>query len=382
MEDRTPPLEGIRVVDLTSYIAGSYSAMMLADLGAAVLKVESLEGDSFRELPGFFGWNRGKRSIALDLKTADGVAIVERLARDADVLMENWRPGVAERLGIGPARLAELNPRLIYCSVTAFGSTGPYIDRPGFDPILQALGGVMALQGFGGPPHYQRTAPTDYYTAALGAQAVLAALFARERTGRGQRIGTSLLHGVLALQSGIAVDYPGKPTLIRDNPTYRLYQAGDDQWFFLACGNQSFWVKLCTALGLEDLAHDPRFASWLLRMENNQALLPILTERFRGKPRAEWLAILAANDIPAAPVQTLMQFFQDPAVRHHDMIHEYDHPEVGRLRLMGQPLQFAGTPTRDPGPPPTLGQHTDVVLREIGFGADDIADFRARKVIR
>ena len=382
MDSLPPPLDGVRVVDLTSYIAGSYSAMMLADLGAAVLKVESLEGDSFRELPGFFGWNRGKRSIALNLKTPEGRQIVERLAREGDVLMENWRPGVADRLGVGHAHLLELNPKLIYCSVTAFGSTGPYVDRPGFDPLLQAMGGLMTLQGFGGAPQYLRTAPTDYYTAAIAAQAVLAALFVRQRTGRGQRIETSLLRGVLALQSGIAIDYPGKPTLMRENPTYRLYQGSDGQWFFVACGNQSFWVKLCTALGMQDFADDPRFASWLLRIQNSEALLPIIEKRFGEKPRAEWLEVLAAHDIPAAPVKTIQEFMNDPAVQHHDMVHEYDHPDVGRLRLMGQPLAFAGTPTRDPGPPPTLGQHTDEVLRELGYDATAVHDLRARKVVR
>jgi crotonobetainyl-CoA:carnitine CoA-transferase CaiB-like acyl-CoA transferase len=377
-----PPLDGVRVVDLTSYIAGSYSAMMLADLGAPVVKVESLEGDSFRELPGFFGWNRGKRSIALNLKTPEGRQIVERMAREGDVLMENWRPGVADRLGVGHAHLLALNPKLIYCSVTAFGSTGPYVDRPGFDPLLQAMGGLMTLQGFGGPPQYLRTAPTDYYTAAIAAQAVLAALFVRERSGRGQRIETSLLRGVLALQSGIAIDYPGKPTLTRENPTYRLYQGSDGQWFFVACGNQSFWAKLCTALDMRNFADDPRFASWLLRIQNSQALLPIIEKRFAEKPRAEWLEILAAHDIPAAPVKTIQEFMDDPAVRHHDMVHEYDHPDVGRLRVMGQPLAFAGTPTRDPGPPPTLGQHTDAVLRELGYDAAAVNDLRARKVVR
>ena len=382
MDSLPPPLDGVRVVELNSYIAGSYSAMKLADLGAAVLKVESLEGDSFRELPGFFGWNRGKRSIALNLKTPEGRQIVERLAREGDVLMENWRPGVADRLGVGHAHLLELNPKLIYCSVTAFGSTGPYVDRPGFDPLLQAMGGLMTLQGFGGAPQYLRTAPTDYYTAAIAAQAVLAALFARQRTGRGQRIETSLLRGVLALQSGIAIDYPGKPTLMRENPTYRLYQGSDGQWFFVACGNQSFWVKLCTALGMQDFADDPRFASWLLRIQNSEALLPIIEKRFGEKPRAEWLEVLAAHDIPAAPVKTIQEFMNDPAVQHHDMVHEYDHPDVGRLRLIGQPLAFAGTPTRDPGPPPTLGQHTDEVLRELGYDATAVHDLRARKVVR
>jgi CoA:oxalate CoA-transferase len=376
------PLEGIRVVDLTSYIAGSYGAMMLADLGASVIKVEALEGDSFRELPGFYGWNRGKRSIALNLKTPEGREIVERLAREGDVVMENWRPGVADRLGVGHEHLMALNPRLIYLSVSAFGSTGPYVDRPGFDPLLQALGGLMTLQGFGGPPVYLRTAPTDYYTAALGCQAVLAALFVRERTGRGQRIETSLLRGVLALQSGIVLDYPGKPTLIRENPTYRLYKGGDGQWFFVACGNQSFWVKLCKALGMEEFADDPRFGSWLLRLQNNQALLPIIEQRFGEKTRDEWLAILAAHDIPAAPVKTVLEFMDDPAVRHHDMVHEYDHPDVGRLRLMGQPIVFTDTPTRDPGPPPLLGQHTDEVLEEAGYDAITINELRAKKVVR
>jgi formyl-CoA transferase len=154
--DLATPLEGVRVVDLTSYIAGSYAATMLADLGADVVKVESLEGDSFRELPGFFAWNRGKRSIAINLKAPEGRAVVERLARDADVVMENMRPGVADRLGVGEASLRALNPRLIYCSTTAFGSTGPFVDRPGFDPVLQGMAGIMALQGFGGPPQYIR----------------------------------------------------------------------------------------------------------------------------------------------------------------------------------------------------------------------------------
>jgi formyl-CoA transferase/CoA:oxalate CoA-transferase len=376
-----PPLDGIRVVDLTSYIAGSYSAMMLADLGAEVIKVESLAGDSFRELPGFFGWNRGKRSVTVDLKAPEGREIVERLAARADVVMENMRPGVADRLGVGWEPLSRLNPRLVYCSVTAFGSTGPYAQRPGFDPLLQAMSGVMALQGFGGPPAYIRIAITDYYAAALGAQAVLAALFVRERTGRGQRVETSLLHAALALQSGNFVDYPGKQHVFRDNPTYRLYRAGDGQWFFLACGNQTFWVKLCTALGMDDLAHDPRFASWVLRLDNREALLPILEARFVTEPRDHWLDLLARHDIPAAPVQSLMDFMDHPAVRHHDMVHEYQHPDVGPLRLMGQPLVLHATPARDPGPPPALGEHTEAVLRELGYDDAAIAGLEAGRIV-
>jgi crotonobetainyl-CoA:carnitine CoA-transferase CaiB-like acyl-CoA transferase len=378
----TSPLDGVRVVDLTSYIAGSYAAMMLADLGAEVVKVEALGGDPFRELPGFFGWNRGKRSIAVDLKALDGRAIVDRLVTTGDVLMENMRPGVADRLGMGWARLGVLNPRLVYCSITAFGSSGPYTDRPGFDPLLQAMSGAMALQGFDGPPQYIRVAITDYYAAALGAQAILAALYVRERTGQGQRVETSLLHAALALQSGNVVAYAGKPPLFRDNPTYRLYQAGDGQWFFLACGNQTFWVKLCQALDLTPLAEDPRFASWLLRLDNREALLPLLEKTFASQSRAHWLHVLAAHDIPAAPVQNLIDFMDDPGVRHHGMIRDYQHPDVGPLRLMGQPLVFSSTPPPDPGPPPALGQHTDEILGELGYDGSAIGDLRARGVVK
>lgn len=376
------PLAGIRVLDLTSYIAGSYAATMLADLGADVLKVEAIQGDSFRELPGFFGWNRGKRSLAVDLKTREGREIVERLARDSDVAMDNMRPGVAERLGVGADQLRALNPRLVYCSVTAFGRSGPYRDRPGFDPLLQAMSGAMVVQGAGGPPQFIRIAVTDYYTASLAAQAVLAALVVRGRTGQGQHVETSLLHGVLALQAGDIVHYPGRPPRFRESPTYRLYQASDGEWFFLACGNQAFWAKLCTTLDLKYLADDPRFASWRLRSENREALQPLLEETFRTRSRREWLATLAQHDIPAAPVQTLEDFLADPAVRHHEMVREYEHPEVGRLRLMGLPLAFSDTPTEDPGPPPALGQHTDEVLASLGYSAETVADLRRRAIVR
>jgi crotonobetainyl-CoA:carnitine CoA-transferase CaiB-like acyl-CoA transferase len=374
-------LDGITVLDCTAYLAGPYAAMMLADMGARVIKVESLEGDSFRELPGFYGWNRGKRSIAVNLKERAGQEVLHRLVKTGDVLMQNMRPGVDARLGMDSATLRAMNPRLIYCAMTAFGPDGPYRDRPGYDPVFQALGGVQHLQGFGGPPQFVRVAVTDYYTAALGAQAVLAALFVRERTGRGQHVETSLLQGVLALQSGSVVDYPGKPTFLRETPTYRLYQAGDGQWFFLACGNQSFWAKLCKAIGRPDMTDDPRFGSWLLRGENRETLMPILEATFATKPRHEWLRILSDHDIPCAPVQSLPDFMRDPGVQHMKMTVEYDHPEVGRLTLMGQPIRFSETQAPDAGPPPVLGQHTRAVLREAGYSDGEVADLHRRGII-
>ncbi len=374
-------LEGVRVVDLTSYIAGSYAAMMLADLGADVTKVEPLRGDSFRELPGFFGWNRGKRSITVNLKESDGRAIVHRMAASADIVMENMRPGVADRLGVGYGALRAINPRLIYCSVTAFGPDGPYRDRPAFDPLLQAMAGIMALQGFGGPPQYVRIALTDYYAAALACQGVLAALYVREKTGRGQRVETSLFHAALALQSGNVVDYAGKPSVFRDNPTYRLYQAGDGAWFFLACGNQSFWVNLCRALGRPDLAADPRFGSWLARLDHAAVLIPLLEETFKTRPCEDWLTLLASHDIPCARVQTLKEFMADPGVAHHGMARRYEHPEVGPLTLMGLPISLSDTPGRDAGPPPTLGQHTTQVLEELGYSPEAISGLQSRGIV-
>jgi len=379
--DPAGPLDGVRVCDLSSYIAGAYAGMMLADLGALVVKVEALEGDSFRELPGFFGWNRGKRSVAVNLKEPDGRAIVHRLARESDVALENMRPGVSDRLGVGYAALSAINPRLVYCAVTAFGPDGPYADRPGFDPLLQAMAGIMTTQGFGGPPQYLRIAINDYYCAALAAQAILAALFVRERTGRGQKVETSLLQASLALQSGSVLEYAGRPTGFRETPTYRMFQAGDGEWFFLAVGNQGFWVKLCQAIGRPELADDPRFGSWMARRDHGDALAPILESAFASRPCAEWVKILLAHDIPCAATQPLADFMRDPAVLQRKMVVAYDHPEVGPLKLMGQPLNFSDTPPPDAGPPPVLGAHTDEVLRALGYTDGDITDLRRRRVI-
>jgi crotonobetainyl-CoA:carnitine CoA-transferase CaiB-like acyl-CoA transferase len=356
--------------------------MMLADLDARVIKVESLEGDSFRELPGFYGWNRGKRSLAVDLKTPDGLGIVHALVRRGDVVLENMRPGVTERLGIDYARLSALNPRLVYCSVTGFGSGGPYGSRPAFDPLLQAMAGVMELQGFGGDPQYLRIPSTDYYAAALATQGILAALYVRERTGRGQRVETSLLQGVLAMQSGNVAEFPGKRVIYRENATYRLYRGSDGGWFFLACGNQSFWEKLCRAIERPELAQDPRFGSFLARRDSGHLLAPMLEETFASRPRSDWLRILEEHDIPCAAVRDLHDFLADPAVAHLEMVVEYGHPELGSLALMGLPMRFSETQGRPGVRPPLLGEHTREILGELGYAAPSVEDLAARGVVR
>ena len=245
------------MVDLAAYIAGSYCSSLLADMGARVVKVESPAGDGFRAMGGAFqGWNRGKRAMVLNLLTDEGRDILYRMVGEADVVMENYRPGVAKKLGADYESLKAVNPSIIYCTVTGYGMTGPYIEKPAFDPLLQAESGAMAAQGGeGNPPVYLRIAMTDYAASILAAYGVAAALFHRARTGQGQRLETSLLNAAIAVQAGEFLSYPGKEPSPRVDSlglssTYRLYQA-EDGWFFLSCSDDESWRKVCEVLGTE-----------------------------------------------------------------------------------------------------------------------------------
>ena len=378
-----PAFEGVKVLDLTSYIAGSFAATWLADLGADVVKIESPTGDPFRVTRGFLAWNRNKRSIVLDLKHPDGLAAFYRMVRQADVVMENYRPGVADRLGVGYEKLRELNPRLIYCSVSGYGQTGPYTQKPAFDPLLQAIGGGMAGQGGpGNPPVFLRIAVSDYYAAALAAYGLAAALYVRERTGLGQRVETSLLNAVIAIQAWPFVRLEDDPEPFRLGSglvPYQLFQTSDG-WIFIACGNDGFWRNLCRALDIEAFAEDPRFATQPARYRNREELLGILQEILLTRTTAEWLEVLEAHDVPAAPVRTIEALFDDPQVKHNEMVVELRHPKLGRIRQMGIPVRLSVTPGRLVRPAPMLGQHTEEVLREYGFSPEEVAELKAKGV--
>ncbi len=375
--------EGVKVLDLTSYIAGSFAATWLADLGADVVKIESPTGDPFRVTRGFLAWNRNKRGIVLDLKHPDGLAAFYRMVKQADVVMENYRPGVADRLGVGYDKLRELNPRIIYCSVSGYGQTGPYSQKPAFDPLLQALGGVMAGQGGpGNPPVFLRIAVSDYYAAALAAYGIAAALYVRERTGLGQRVETSLLNAVIAIQAWPFLRLEDDPEPFRPGSglvPYQLFQTADG-WIFIACGNDGFWRNLCRALDIEAFAEDPRFATQPARYQNREELLGILQDILLTRTTAEWLEVLEAHDVPAAPVRTIEALFDDPQVRHNGMVVELRHPKLGRIRQMGVPVKLSVTPGRVVRPAPMLGQHTEEVLREYGFSPEEVSELRAKGV--
>ncbi len=391
------PLDGLRVLDLTSQLSGPYCAMILGDLGADVVKVERPgQGDDARamgphvqgESAPFMTFNRNKRSIALDLKTAAGREIARRLAARADVVLENWRPGTAARLGLGWEDVRALNPRAVYCSISGFGQTGPYAPRGGFDRIAQGMSGVMSINGEeSGPPLPVPIPIADIGAGMFAVIGILAALRVRERTGRGQRVDTSLLETPIAWAVYEAASYfatgevparlgPGH----RTQAPYQAFRTADG-WINLGGGSNTFWPIICRVLGLPELVDDPRFATPARRVQNRRALEALLEARFRTAPTAVWLERLEAAGVPAGPILTYDQVFADPHVQHRQMVVEVEHPRAGKTRVLGIPIKFSDTPGEVRRPAPMLGQHTEEVLRELGYDDQAIADLRARGVV-
>lgn len=389
----SPPLAGLRVLDFSRLFAGPHATMTLADLGADVIKVEAPTGDDARRFgPPFLGGegmnfmalNRGKRSIGVDLKSDAGRAIVQRLAKDVDVVVENFRPGVTARLGIDYETLSADNPGLVYCSVSGFGDEGEYRDRPALDIVLQAMTGVMQRQGKGGPPELLVITIADTYAAALAVQSILAALLARARDGAGQRVEVTLFEALVAAQAYRIIS-PNEQTMLPafdDTVPYQAFQGSDGSWFVVAVVSPRNWHDLCAALGRLDLVDDPRFATNPARVDNSVALIPQLAAEFGKRSTSSWLSELSAHGVPVGPVRRVEDVLDDPWCLARHLVVETDHPRAGRLRTMGSPLHLMRTPATPTGRAPVLGEHTEQVLLEGGFTADAIQHLVATGAVR
>jgi len=393
------PLAGVRVLDLTRVLAGPYCTMFLGDLGAEVVKVEQPGvGDDTRGWgPPFVGGesayflciNRNKKSITVDLKRQEGIDLVRRLADSADVLIENFRPGTMERLGLGEKDLRALNPRLIYASLSGFGADGPMSDAPGYDLIIQAWGGLMSITGApDGEPTKVGVAIMDLIAGLMLGKAIVAALFAREKIGIGQKIDTSLLEAEVASLINVGSNYliagtTGKrwgnahPSIV----PYQSFKTADG-YLVIGVASEGIWQRFCEAIGKTEMADDPRFAKNADRVDNRALLIAILMELFRSHDNEHWLKLLNAAEVPCAPIQTIDQVFAAPQVRHRDMLVEVEHPTAGTVRMAGIPVKFSATPATVRLSPPLLGEHTDQVLSSwLGMNDQEIADLKAKKVI-
>jgi len=389
------PLEGVRVIDLSQVIAGPYGPALLAQSGADVVKVEPLEGEMWRAGPpaSFQSLNSGKRSLPINLRSAEGRAVMHRLCAWADVLVENFRPGVVERLGVDYATIAAVNPRLIYVSVSAFGASGPYAHRPGFDPLLQAMAGTECAQGGPhNPPVFMSVAITDFTTAMLQAGMVTLALFDRERTGKGRRLEFSLLRSALYLNAEGFTRYQGRVERpLPDQgqhgfgPLDRMYRCADD-WLFLYLppADDACWLRLTAASGLQALAADARFETAAGRVQHAEALAGALEAAFGSDGRERWLATLEAAGIPCAPVivDYSSHFFSDEQALANRYFVWGMHPTSGLVQQVGNYLDFSATTTDQEGRPyPTLGQHIDELMAELGYGPGEVAALRAAGAI-
>jgi formyl-CoA transferase len=382
----TLPLDGVRVVDLTQVMGGPFCTMQLGDLGADVIKVEPPAGDLARSMGGaelrmrgddnapFFALNRNKRSIVLDLTRESDRATFMALARTADVLVESFRPGVMKRLGVDYETMAEINPRLIYASISGFGQTGPYAERPGFDLIAQGMSGIMSVTGEpGGAPVKCGVPIADLSVGLIAANGVLAALIARGKTGRAQHIDTSLFEAALAMSVWETTEYwatdvapAAMGSAHRLNAPYQAFRTSDG-YINLAALSPAQWESLCATLGRDDLATDPRFATNASRMENRPALVQEIESALSRRSTGEWADAMATAGVPAGPIYDFAQVFADPHTQARCMVEEIEHPVAGRVRTLGFPLKMSATPPRVRRPPPLLGEHTAEILRELGI---------------
>jgi crotonobetainyl-CoA:carnitine CoA-transferase CaiB-like acyl-CoA transferase len=390
------PLDGITVLDLTRVLSGPYCTMLLADMGARVIKIEQPgRGDDTRawgppflngESAYFLSINRNKESITLDFKQPEGRALLDQLIAKADVLVENFRPGTLNKLGLDYASLAKTHPRLVYCSISGFGHSGPRWKQPGYDAIMQAEGGLMSITGAAdAPPVRLGVAIVDIVSGMFAAYGVAMALLARERTGKGQDIDLAMLDATVALLTYQAGNYfaSGKvpARLGNRHPSivpYETFTAADGD-FVLAVGNDEQWRTFCAVAGLPE---DERFATNRQRVSGYDALRPLVADQLRTRTRQAWIAALTAAGVPCGSVRNFDELFADPQLDAREMITMVEHATIGPLKALGVPVKLSDTPGAVRTPPPTLGQHTDAVLRDdLGFSADAIAALRRQQVI-
>ena len=389
-EKKPGPLAGLKVVDLSHIMAGPTCSMLLADMGADVIKVEKIPGgdDARRMVPpkvddesaAFLIMNRNKRGIALNLKSEQGRGVLSRLLKDADVLIENYRRGTMEKMGFGYESLHALNPRLIYCSISGFGRTGPYADRGGFDLVAQGMSGLMSITGerAGGPPMKAGAPVTDITAGILGCVGILAALHARQSTGQGQLVDTSLFeagithtywHSAICFATGHAPGPMGSAHPL--NAPYQAFPASDG-WITVGAANQENWLRLLEALEAPELRNDARFVNNADRMRNLATLTEILSPLFQRRTVAEWLRRLEDAGVPAGPVLDVAQMHADPQALAREMIVETAHPTAGEVKAIGLPIKFSETPGGVHRPAPLFGQHSREVLREVGYSDAEI----------
>jgi crotonobetainyl-CoA:carnitine CoA-transferase CaiB-like acyl-CoA transferase len=384
-------LAGIRVLDVTQFMAGPYCSTILADLGADVIKIEPPSGDSTRQMvgakgpesPSFNAVNRGKRSLVLNLKTVDGQQLFTRLAQSSDILIENYRPGVMQGLGLGYDTLSAINPRLIYASISGYGQTGPNRTKGGFDLIAQGISGIMSVTGEPGRPPVKAGIPlTDLGAALFAATGILAALQHRHATGQGQYIDTSLVEAGIALSVWEATEYfagPGIPAPLgsahRMNAPYQAIRCADG-YVTIGANTNRLFERLCGVLGHPEWARESDFLNNGGRVRNRARLAAMIEKVMTQQPCRHWLALFDAAEIPCGPINDYAQVFADPQVVARGMVLETDHPVLGRLRTLGSPIKLSATPADATRRAPLLGEHTDEVLSEIGLAPDEIAALR------
>lgn len=387
------PLQDIKVIDFSQILAGPFCTMLLADMGADVVKIEKPNGgdDTRRygppfiegESAAFLTLNRNKRSIVLDLKSEQGIAIVRRMLEDADVMIHNFRPGVVDRMGLAYDDVSALNPAIVYCTVSGFGTTGPYSSRAGFDLVAQGMSGLMSINGFPGAPPAKVGVPmADLNTGMFCAYGILTAYINRLATGQGQHVDASLI------ESGIAYTLYESATYFATGEVagplgsaHRMiapYQAfaTQDGYINIGAANQNNWERMCRAIGREDLLEDERFASNPERMVSIEALTPIMEETFRTQTTSHWVEALENAGVPCGPIYNMEQVYDDPHVQSREMAVKLEHPKSGSIRNIGVPVKLSDTPGSVRTPAPLLGQHSDDVLCEYGYSDSDISAFR------